>query len=94
MAMASTWEEFFWLLQRLRYRDGVIGVATRNHRPRRRLESGQCVAGERYHARTGRRRRCALHDADRPACVLEKQFKVERDIAVETVNEVPCSQRR
>jgi len=31
MALSSSWEEFFWMLQRLRYRDGVIGVATRNH---------------------------------------------------------------
>lgn len=31
MAMAESWEDFFWLLQRIRYRDGVIGVVTRNH---------------------------------------------------------------
>lgn len=31
MAMSHSWEEFFWMLQRIRYKDGVIGVATRNH---------------------------------------------------------------
>lgn len=31
MALAHSWEDFFWVLQRMRYRDGVIGVATRNH---------------------------------------------------------------
>ena len=31
MALSRSWEEFFWMLQRIRYRDGVIGVATRNH---------------------------------------------------------------
>jgi len=31
MAMSQSWEEFFWMLQRIRYKDGVIGVATRNH---------------------------------------------------------------
>ena len=31
MALSRTWEEFFWMLQRIRYKDGVIGVATRNH---------------------------------------------------------------
>ncbi|CAH0264922.1 hypothetical protein SRABI118_03327 [Massilia sp. Bi118] len=31
MALSKSWEEFFWMLQRIRYRDGVIGVATRNH---------------------------------------------------------------
>lgn len=31
MALSRSWDEFFWMLQRIRYRDGVIGVATRNH---------------------------------------------------------------
>jgi hypothetical protein len=31
MALSRSWEEFFWMLQRIRYRDGVIGVVTRNH---------------------------------------------------------------
>jgi hypothetical protein len=31
MALSQSWEEFFWMLQRIRYKDGVIGVTTRNH---------------------------------------------------------------
>ncbi len=31
MALSRDWAEFFWMLQRIRYRDGVIGVTTRNH---------------------------------------------------------------
>jgi hypothetical protein len=31
MALSRSWDEFFWMLQRIRYRGGVIGVATRNH---------------------------------------------------------------
>ncbi len=31
MALSAGWDEFFWMLQRIRYRDGVIGVVTRNH---------------------------------------------------------------
>jgi hypothetical protein len=31
MALSRNWNEFFWMLQRIRYRDGVVGVATRNH---------------------------------------------------------------
>ncbi len=31
MALSASWEEFFWMLQRIRYQGGVIGVATRNH---------------------------------------------------------------
>jgi hypothetical protein len=31
MALSQSWDAFFWMLQRIRYRDGIIGVATRNH---------------------------------------------------------------
>lgn len=31
MALSRDWTGFFRLLQRIRYRDGVLGVATRNH---------------------------------------------------------------
>lgn len=31
MALSRNWAEFFWMLQRIRYRDGVIGVVSRNH---------------------------------------------------------------
>lgn len=31
MALTASWDEFFWMLQRIRYKDGVIGVASRNH---------------------------------------------------------------
>lgn len=31
MAMSRSWDEFFWMLQRIRYKDGVVGVASRNH---------------------------------------------------------------
>jgi hypothetical protein len=31
MALSRNWKEFFWMLQRIRYKDGVVGVASRNH---------------------------------------------------------------
>lgn len=31
MALSNSWEEFFWMLQRIRYNQGVVGVASRNH---------------------------------------------------------------
>ncbi len=31
MALSKNWDQFFWTLQRIRYRDGVIGLASRNH---------------------------------------------------------------
>ena len=31
MALSQSWDEFFWMLQRIRYRDGIIGITKRNH---------------------------------------------------------------
>lgn len=31
MALSKNWQQFFWTLQRLRYKEGVIGVVSRNH---------------------------------------------------------------
>lgn len=31
MALSRSWEEFFWMLQRIRYVNGIIGITTRNH---------------------------------------------------------------
>ena len=31
MALSRSWDEFFWMLQRIRYKDGIVGVASRNH---------------------------------------------------------------
>ncbi|MCX8056428.1 MAG: DUF1460 domain-containing protein [Ignavibacteria bacterium] len=31
MALSDSWKKFFAMLQRIRYKDGVIGVLTRNH---------------------------------------------------------------
>ncbi len=87
MAMAANWEEFFWLLQRIRYRDGVIGVATRNHYQEADWNRANAwlvsdITRELAGARTGQ----YTMQVDRRA-FLKKQFKIERDIAVETVDE-------
>lgn len=88
MAMASTWEEFFWLLQRLRYRDGVIGVATRNHYQEGDWNPANAwLVSDITRALAGAGVARYTMQIDRRA-FLKKQFKVERDIAVETVNEV------
>ncbi|MFN3303514.1 MAG: N-acetylmuramoyl-L-alanine amidase-like domain-containing protein [Roseateles sp.] len=82
MALSASWEEFFWMLQRIRYRDGVIGTATRNHY----TEADWNVANswlvtdvtrtlgaptQPYHQRIDRQ------------AFLRKQFKIERDIPVQ-----------
>jgi hypothetical protein len=87
MALSASWEEFFWMLQRIRYRDGVIGTATRNHY----TEADWNVANswlvtdvtralgaptQPYHQRIDRQ------------AFLRKQFKIERDIPVQPFDDV------
>jgi hypothetical protein len=82
MALSASWEEFFWVLQRIRYNDGVIGAATRNHY----TEADWNIANrwlvtdvtrtlgapvQAYQQRIDRR------------SFLNKQFKIERDIPVQ-----------
>lgn len=88
MAMSASWEEFFWMLQRIRYKDGVIGVATRNHYTEAdwNLSNNWLVtditkdlAGDRVQAYRQR--------IDRKA-FLKKQFKIEREIPVQQFDDV------
>ena len=87
MALSASWEEFFWVLQRIRYKDGVIGVATRNHY----TEADWNVSNswlvqdvtrtlgaptQPYHQRIDRR------------AFLNKQFKITRDIPVQDFDDV------
>ncbi|MBL8512769.1 MAG: DUF1460 domain-containing protein [Betaproteobacteria bacterium] len=87
MAMASTWEEFFWQLQRIRYRDGVIGVVTRNHYQEADWNRANAwLVSDITRELAGARVANYTMQIDRRA-FLKKQFKIERDIAVETVSE-------
>lgn len=87
MALSASWEEFFWMLQRIRYRDGVIGTATRNHY----TEADWNVANswlvtdvtrtlgaptQPYHQRIDRK------------TFLHKQFKITREIPVQPFDDV------
>jgi hypothetical protein len=87
MALSASWEEFFWMLQRIRYRDGVIGVATRNHYTEAdwNVANGWLVQDvtttlgaptQPYHQRIDRQ------------AFLRKQFKIERDIPVQPFDDV------
>jgi hypothetical protein len=82
MALSASWEEFFWMLQRIRYRDGVIGTATRNHYTEADwnvanrwlvtdVTAALGVPTQPYHQRIDRQ------------AFLRKQFKIERDIPVQ-----------
>ncbi|HEX4857462.1 MAG TPA: N-acetylmuramoyl-L-alanine amidase-like domain-containing protein [Usitatibacteraceae bacterium] len=87
MAMAASWEEFFWLLQRIRYKDGVIGVATRNHYQEADWNrANDWLVKDVTRELAGSRAAAYTMQVDRRA-FLKKQFKVEREIAVETVTE-------
>lgn len=82
MALSASWEEFFWTLQRIRYRDGVIGVATRNHYTEAdwNLANGWLVQDV---TRTlGAPTQAYRQRIDRQGFLL-KQFKLRRDIPVQ-----------
>lgn len=88
MALSASWEEFFWMLQRIRYRDGVIGAATRNHYTEADWNPANSwlvtditkeLAGDKvtpYRQRIDRK------------TFLKKQFKIERDIPVQQFDDV------
>lgn len=87
MALSRSWEEFFRILQRIRYKDGVIGVATRNHYTEADWNPANAwlvkdvtaeVAGDtvaNYH-----------YKVDRQA-FFKSRYQLERPLAVETVHE-------
>jgi hypothetical protein len=84
MALSQSWEEFFWMLQRIRYKDGVIGVATRNHYTETDWNRQNAwlvkdisadLAGDRTATYT------LVVDRSR---FLKKRYKIDRDIPVET----------
>ena len=87
MALSASWEEFFWMLQRIRYRDGVIGTATRNHY----TEADWNVANRwlvtDVTGTLGAPTQPYLQRIDRQA-FLRKQFKIERDIPVQPFDDV------
>lgn len=87
MALSSSWEEFFWMLQRIRYRDGVIGVATRNHYTEADWNLANRWLVQDVTASLGAPTQPYRQRIDRRA-FLKKQFKVERDIPVQEFDDV------
>jgi len=87
MALSASWEEFFWMLQRIRYRDGVIGVATRNHYTEADWNVANAWLVQDATAALGAPTRPYRQRIDRKA-FLKKQFKIERDIPVQQFDDV------
>ena len=82
MALSASWEEFFWMLQRIRYRDGVIGVATRNHYTEADWNLANRWLVEDVTTALGVPTQAYRQRIDRRA-FLQKQFKLVRDIPVQ-----------
>jgi hypothetical protein len=80
MALSSSWEEFFWMLQRIRYQDGVIGTATRNHYTEADWNvSNRWLVQDITASLAGTGAVSYSMQIDRKA-FLKKQFKIDREI--------------
>lgn len=82
MALSASWEEFFWMLQRIRYRDGIIGVATRNHYTEADWNVANQWLVQDVTGTLGAPTRPYRQRIDRKA-FLQKQFRITRDIPVQ-----------
>ncbi|WP_082532495.1 N-acetylmuramoyl-L-alanine amidase-like domain-containing protein [Pelomonas sp. Root1237] len=87
MALSASWEEFFWMLQRIRYRDGVIGTATRNHYTEADWNVANRWLVQDVTATLGAPTQPYHQRIDRQAFLL-KQFKIRRDIPVQNFDDV------
>lgn len=87
MALSASWAEFFWMLQRIRYRDGVIGVATRNHYTEADWNLANRWLVTDVTATLGAPTQAYRQRIDRQN-FLKKQFKIQRDIPVQNFDDV------
>ncbi|MDM4767980.1 N-acetylmuramoyl-L-alanine amidase-like domain-containing protein [Pelomonas sp. SE-A7] len=87
MALSASWEEFFWMLQRIRYRDGVIGVATRNHYTEADWNPANSWLVKDITGELGAQTQAYRQRIDRKA-FLQKQFKITREIPVQQFDDV------
>lgn len=87
MALSRSWEEFFWMLQRIRYAGGVIGVTTRNHYTEADWNvQNNWLVNDISAALAGGRRASYTAVIDR-AAFLKKTHGVDANIAPQTITE-------
>lgn len=87
MALSASWEEFFWMLQRIRYRDGVIGVVTRNHYTEADWNPANAwLLTDISRELAGANAATYRMQADR-AGLLRDRYRLTRDIPVQTLTE-------
>ncbi|MBL8518555.1 MAG: DUF1460 domain-containing protein [Betaproteobacteria bacterium] len=87
MALSASWEEFFWVLQRIRYKDGVIGVVTRNHYTETDWNPNNAwLVTDITQALGGVRTQTYPLKVDRKR-FLKNRYKLDREIPIEDVKE-------
>ena len=85
MALSTSWDEFFWTLQRIRYNDGVIGVVTRNHYTEADWNTSNAwLLTDISRELAGARVQTYTMIVDR-AQLLRTRYQLTRDIPVQTV---------
>lgn len=88
MALSASWEEFFWTLQRIRYHDGVIGAATRNHYTEADWNTANSwLVKDITTELAGARAVPYMQLIDRKT-FLKRQFKIDREIAKQRWDDV------
>lgn len=88
MALSGSWEEFFWTLQRIRYHDGVIGAATRNHYTEADWNTSNSWLVKDITAELAGARAVAYMQLIDRKTFLKRQFKIDREIAKQRWDDV------
>ncbi|MCA9231664.1 MAG: DUF1460 domain-containing protein [Planctomycetales bacterium] len=88
MALAHDWPSFMSLLQRIRYRDGHIGVATRNHYTEADWNPSNRWLVEDITAKIGGERVVPFRQRIDRSAFLKKRYKLQVEIPVEQHDDV------
>lgn len=87
MALSDNWPSFFTLLQRIRYANGQIGVATRNHYTEADWNPNNSWLVQDITRQIGGEHVASYSQRVDRANFLKKRYGLDRDIPVETIEE-------
>ena len=88
MALGYDWPSFFWNLQRIRYRDGKIGVLTRNHYTIADWDVNNAWLFEDMTQKLADGKACVpLHQVCRRQKFFRDRYKIETDIPDQVVTD-------
>lgn len=88
MALTKDWPGFFAMLQRIRYKDGVIGVASRNHYTESDWDKNNTWLVKDISQELAGDRAVAFHQKVDRAKFLKNRYKIDRNIPVEEFSDV------